>query len=172
MSDERYRALLETLHDTLQGNSEKTIEVSDERLNTTIVSQSKEQDKEYIHRNELYTQLLEMYIFNYNKKEKVKGIYKLIFFIVTIALFVGIVTCGLIGIVKLSIYSNNNLANVGIAIANIAGIISALMILPKIIEEHLFPTNEESNMLKMVRNMQDNDTNIRNTFYDGRNDNE
>lgn len=50
-------------------------------------------------------------------------------------------------------------------VVNIGGIISALVILPKIIAQHLFPTDEERNMLKMVRNMQDNDSKIRNVLF-------
>lgn len=165
MADNQYKSLLESLHSTLQGNSEKTIEVSDTKLNTAVASQAKEQDEEYNNRNELYTQLLGIYIDNYRKKEKTKGIYKLIFYIVTMLLFSGIVICGLLGIMRLSLYGDGSWANVGIAIANVAGIVSTLMILPKIIAEHLFPINEESNMLEMVKNMQDNDANIRNVLY-------
>lgn len=164
MNEEQHKALLLEFQNTLQGN--KAMEAVDDKLNITVDSQIRRQDVEYDSRNRLYTQLLETYIANYKQKEKTKGIYKCIFFIVTTLLFVGIVVCGIVGIVLLSVYGDGSLANVGIAIANIAGIISTLIVLPKIIAEHLFPTNEESNMLEMVRNMQDNDTNIRNMLYD------
>lgn len=170
MMDDQYRSLLESLHNTLQSNREKTIEVDDVKLNTAVASQAREQDEEYNNRNELYTQLLNTYIKNYIDKEKVKSTYKLIFFIVTIALFVGIIVCGLISIIAMSVCGDGSLANVGIAIANIAGIVSTLMVLPRIIAEHLFPANEESNMLEMVKNMQDNDANIRNTLYKDKNE--
>ncbi len=172
MNDERYRSLLLSLHDTLQGTDDKPIEADDENLNTAVASQSRGQDEEYNSRNKLYTQLLETYIDNYKKKEKTKGIYKCIFFVITIVLFLGIVVCGLVGLIILSIYGDGSLANVGIAIANIAGIISALVVLPRIIAEHLFPTNEEGNMLGMVKNMQDNDANIRNMLYDDKTEKE
>ena len=81
-------------------------------------------------------------------------------------LFCGIVICSLISITVLSILGEGSWENVGIAIANIAGIISTLVVLPKIIAEHLFPANEESNMLEMVKNMQDNDSQIRNILFD------
>lgn len=166
MTEERYKSLLLSLHDTLQGNDDKPIEAKDEKLNIAIESQARGQDEEYNNRNKLYTQLMAAYIENYKKKERTKGIYKCIFFVVTLLLFLAIIVCGLIGIVTLSIFGDGDLANVGIAIANIAGIISALIVLPRIIAEHLFPTNEESNMLEMVKNMQDNDSKIRNILYD------
>lgn len=172
MTDDQYRSLLLSLHDTLQGNDDKPIEAKDDKLNIAIESQSREQDEEYNNRNKLYTQLLGTYIENYKKKEHSKGIYKCIFFIITLLLFFGIIVCGLIGIVYLSVFGDGSLANVGIAIANIAGIVSSLIVLPKIIAEHLFPTNEESNMLEMVKNMQDNDANIRSILYEENKDEE
>ena len=84
----------------------------------------------------------------------------------TVFLFIGIIVSGIAGIILLSIYGDGSLVNAGVAIANIAGIISTLFILPKIIAEHLFPTNEESNMLEMVKNMQNNDSEIRNVLYE------
>lgn len=167
MADEQYGALLEDLHNILQGgeNEERPIETNDENLNLATVSQYREQDEEYNSRNRLYTELLGKYIAIYEKKERAKTVYKGIFFAVTILLFFGIEACCLIGIVYLSIRGNSNWENVGLIIGNAAGIVSTLIILPKIIAEHLFPTNEENNMIDMVKNMQDNDASIRQVIY-------
>lgn len=162
--EQQLRALLLEIQNDLQGN--EAMETADEKLNITAGSQLGWQDEEYSNRNRLYTLLLETYIANYKQKEKTKGVYKCIFFIVTIILFIGIVVSGIIGIILLSMYGDGSLANVGIAIANIAGIISTLIVLPRIIAEHLFPTNEESNMLEMVKNMQNNDSEIRNVLFE------
>ena len=166
MSKENYESLLSDIRDTLLKDDGKIIEADDKKLNSAVASQNREQDEEYDNRNKLYTLLLETYIENYKRKEKTKGRYKCAFFIVTIILFVAIIVCGLVGMVVLSILGDGSLANVGIAITNIAGIISTIIVLPRIIAEHLFPTNEESNMLEMVKNMQDNDANIRNLLFD------
>ena len=42
-----------------------------------------------------------------------------------------------------------------------AGMLSSVIVLPKIIAEHLFPTNEDEHMIEMVKNMQMNDAKIR-----------
>lgn len=170
MSKENYESLLSDIRDTLLKDDGKIIEADDKKLNSAVASQNREQDEEYDNRNKLYTLLLETYIENYKCKEKSKGIYKCVFFIITIILFVAIIVGGLMGMVMLSIWRDGSWANVGIAITNIAGIISTLIILPRIIAEHLFPTNEESNMLEMVKNMQDNDANIRNLLFDEKKD--
>ena len=170
MTEPQYQAMLSNLRVTLQGKSgnDQPVKMDDTKLNMTVDTQNREQDEEYDKRNGLYTHLLEVYISNYRRKEKAKGIYKGIFFTVTIILFVGIVGIGLAGTFRLSVAGDGSLANVGIAITNIAGIVSTLVILPKIIAEHLFPADEESNMLEMVKGMQDNDSKIRNILYEGK----
>lgn len=165
MAEVEYESLLEDIRDTLQGaeNKEKPIEANDNKLNLSTASQ-REKDEEYDNRNRLYTQLLEKYIKIYEKKEIAKTLYKAIFFGITIFLFFGIEVCCLAGIVYLSV-KGNGWESVGIAIGNVAGVISTLIVLPKIIAEHLFPTNEENNMIGMVKNMQENDANIRKIIY-------
>lgn len=169
---DKYKALLGDLHSFLQSDSEKPTEVEDKRLNTIVASRSRDQDIEYDRRNSLYSDLLSNYIQMYRKKEKAKSIYKGIFFTVTMLLFLFVVGICLYGMYTLSTKGDGNLANVGIAIANIAGIVSSLLVLPKIIAEHLFPINEESNMIDMVKNMQDNDANIRDFLSKGHEDKE
>ncbi|MBD5536858.1 MAG: hypothetical protein HDQ99_14640 [Lachnospiraceae bacterium] len=163
MAEEQYKELLSQIKRSRQGIP---LAVDDDNLNSIAAAQRKEQEEEYNKRNKLYTELLREYILRYNKKEAEKAIYKGIFFSVIMFMFVAIVICGSVGLLLLSMYGDGTMANVGIAIANIAGIISSLIILPKIIAEHLFPVDEESNMIGMVRNMQENDANIRNVIFD------
>lgn len=162
---DKYKALLGDLQSALQSDSKKPDEAEDKRLNNIVASRSRDQDVEYDRRNSLYSDLLSNYIQVYRKKEKAKSVYKGIFFSVTMLLFCCVVAICLYGMYTLSTQGGGNLANVGIAIANIAGIVSALIVLPKIIAEHLFPVNEESNMIDMVKNMQDNDANIRDVLF-------
>ncbi len=162
-----YEKLLMTLHNDLkEKNGNAPLEADDEKINNAAASQSKELDEEYNKRNGLYTELLKNYITRYNAKERMKAVYKGIFFGVIMVLFVAIVSCGLAGLILLSQHGNGGMENIGIAIADIAGIVSSLVVLPRIIAEHLFPVDEESNMIGMVRNMQENDANIRNIIYD------
>lgn len=123
------------------------------------------ENAQYSHRNQLYSSLLEKYITIYEKKEKAKAWYKGIFFAVTIILFVVIVVGCLYSILLLQHGNASDVTNVSVAIANIAGIISTIIILPKIIADHLFPTNEENNMLNMVEKMQSNDASIRDLLH-------
>ena len=166
MAENQYSELLASLERSLlEDDGSRPLRADDNELNNAVATQTREQDEEYNKRNKLYTDLLGSYISIYSKKEQAKAKYKVVFFIVINFLFAGIVVCGLIGVMLLSIQGDGNLANVGIAIANIAGIISSLIVLPKIIAEHLFPVDEESNMIDMVKNMQENDANIRDVIF-------
>ncbi len=49
----------------------------------------------------------------------------------------------------------------GLVFGCVASTVSALIILPKIIAEHLFPKNEDENMIGLVKEMQKNDSEIR-----------
>lgn len=140
--------------------------VSDDSvLEKNISEQFKEENEEYNQRNKLYTQLMDNYIKSYTEKEKNKAIYKGFFFFTTMILFVLIVMICLYSMIRLSLYGDGSLVNVGIAITNIAGIITTIVVLPKIIAEHLFPKDEESNMISMVQKMQENDSNIRDMLH-------
>lgn len=173
MEKEQYiKETLQSLQNTLENNEATAIEVEDKKLNHAIASQKREQDEEYNKRNNLYTELLENYIQIYKKKEKNKSIYKFLFFFTTMLLFSGIIiVCGY-NMYNISVHGDPGGASVGIALSNVIGIVSTLIVLPKIIAEHLFPTNEENNMIGMVKNMQENDANIRDTLYKAHEEND
>lgn len=128
------------------------------------------QDFECDRRNELYTKLLEQYIKTSKSKDSWKKWYKLVFFIVTLLAFVAIIVCSLLALIWTSLKAKTVLADFGTVIGSVAGILSALIVIPKIIAEHLFPANEDSNVIKMVKNMQQNDAGIRESLsHNGQN---
>ena len=118
-------------------------------------------DSEYDRRNNMYTDLLSQYIDKYKHKEKDKKIYKWIFFIIVMLAMAAVITVCLIVVVSLTIKAEStSLADFAVVLTSIGGIISTIVIIPKIIAEYLFPSDEESNMIDLVKNMQQNDTNI------------
>ena len=81
-------------------------------------------------------------------------------------MFGGIVVVSLIALITIARKETTSLSDVAVVLSSMAGIISAIIILPKIIAEHLFPTNEDEHMIEMVKNMQVNDSKIRSHFKD------
>ena len=170
MSEKSQQDLAYLLMDSIQeGGDTRAIEAKDTTLNIAVEQQQRERDKEYDERNVLYTELLRNYIASYEDKDGEKRKYKKVFFWVTIVILILIVVACLFFIWIIIVVGKDNYTEIGAIIGSVVGIITALIAIPKIIAEHLFPVNEESNMIDMVKNMQDNDSNIRNVLY-GNND--
>lgn len=121
----------------------------------------KNNDPEYLKRNALYSSLLETYIVNYNKKASRKNKYKFAFFIVTMLTFIAIILLSIITIVHMAKKDTTTIYDMSVVFGSVASFITAIVVLPKIIAEHLFPVNEDENMISLVKNMQLNDSEIR-----------
>lgn len=87
----------------------------------------------------------------------------MIFFITSMIVFFGIILSSFICFFIVVNKANSSLTDISVVGGAIASVISSIIILPKIIAEHLFPTNEDENMIDMVKNMQVNDSRIRNS---------
>lgn len=159
MSDSTFREIEETLNGASQENTAQLM--TDIRFEQEIFYHKQEENLQYERRNKLYSGLLEKYIEIYAKKERMKMWYRGIFFGVTMVLFAAIIF-GCLDCIKIMLkVGNSDVTNISAAVSSAAGIIATIIILPKIIAEHLFPTDEEEKMLEMVKNMQSNDANIR-----------
>lgn len=166
MTGKSQEDLASLLRDSIQEDGDtRAIEAKDITLNIAVEQQQRERDKEYDERNVLYTELLRNYIASYEDKDNEKRRYKKVFFWVTIVILCLIVVACLVFIGIIIVVGKDNYTEIGAIIGSVIGIITALIAIPKIIAEHLFPVNEESNMIDMVKNMQDNDSNIRNVLY-------
>lgn len=125
--------------------------------------------KQYDKRDYLYSKLLANYIESYDKKSEHNKVYKGIFFSVILFIFIGLIVTSVVILFLIARKSTTSVADVALVISGIAGIISAIIALPKIIAEHLFPTKEDENMIDMVKSMQQNDSNIRSSQHDEKN---
>ena len=152
-----------------ESNNETPVRTSDEQLITAAISQ--ENDPEYDARNQAYTELLKVYIDDYVKKSKSKKNYKCWFFIVALSAFTLIALTAIVSIWIVTIRGNISLGDVGVVISALAGMISAFIVIPKIIAEHLFPADEDANMIAMIKSMQENDAKIR-TYLKRKEDND
>lgn len=159
-----YQYILSTIEDDIQESEESTdtdntTTADDINMLQTVKTQSG--DRGYILRDILYTDLLEIYIDIYSKNSSHKKWYKLFFFIVVIGAFIAIITTSIVAMFMIMNMDKSTAQIVATAIASLGSMLSALIVLPKIIAKHLFPKDEESHILEMVKNMQLNDSNIR-----------
>lgn len=161
---ESYQAIIRQIFTEWDGESHP-IEARDGALFSAIESQERDIDPEYDKRNRLYTDLLKHYIGSYKSKSRWKRWYKCVYFVVVVLVFLCIVLYCLDSIRNISLKNSSSLADVGVTAGGFGAILSAILVIPKIIAEHLFPSNEDANMIDMVKNMQLNDSGIRSWLH-------
>lgn len=158
--EDGYRKIIRQIAAEWDGEN-RPVEARDGALFSAIESQVREMDPEYDKRNRLYTDLLEHYIGSYKSKSRWKRWYKCIYFVVVVLAFCCIIAYCLESIRGVSLKKDTGLVDLGIAAGGFGSILSAILVIPKIIANHLFPSNEDANMIDMLKNMQLNDSGIR-----------
>ena len=119
---------------------------------------------ETIKHSENYTKLIETYVDSVNRNSIVKIVLKIIFFVITMLILLGIV----IAFCVISINISKAIKRHNITLTTITGIISvmipaisslivALLKIPEIIAEYLFNTEEDYFMNEIIRNIQEHD---------------
>lgn len=121
--------------------------------------------KQYNIRDELYTLMLQQYLEEHKSKARHNKWYKGIFFFVTILILLVLVGAPMAAMILIAMKERIELADIALVISGLGGIITSIIVLPKIIAEHLFPTDEDQNMIELVKKMQDNDAEIRSSFH-------
>lgn len=160
-----YKSVVDQILADLSSSSGQILAQDTALLNASS-KESGEYGLQYERRDGLYADLLEAYIDVYNSKAAWNKWFKLAFFAISLLIFGGIVVVSLIVLITIARKNTTSLSDVAVALSSMAGIISAIIILPKIIAEHLFPTNEDEHMIEMVKNMQVNDSRIRSHHKD------
>ena len=120
-----------------------------------------EYGEQYDARDELYTGLLRQYISAFNQKAEAKAKYKAKFFYIIMIVFCVLIGIPLIAILLAVILGSHNASIIVALVCGAISILSSIIILPKIIAQHLFPTDEDKNMIDLVKSMQENDSGIR-----------
>ncbi len=165
--NEEYSKIIEQIN--RESSFSRPIEATDHIIYASIKSQNRDNDPEYDRRNRLYTVLLDHYIKSYQSNSRNKRRYKFFFFLIINALFALIIGGSVLGIVIVALKDTVALTDMGVIFGAVSGILSAIIVIPKIIAEHLFPKDEDGNMIDMVKNMQQNDTGIRNWLHPKKN---
>lgn len=114
-------------------------------------------------RDASYTRLLKNYISDYINKSRDNRNYKKWFFRIIMVVFCAVIFGSIASMICISLKGEINLSSLGMIIASVASIISVVVVLPKVIAEHLFPKDAETHIINLVERMQEHDTQIRNT---------
>ena len=117
--------------------------------------------KAYSRRNDLYGDILENYISINKEKSNANKLYKFGFFMISMIIFACLTIGPIVVFIIMACKDCPTDADFATILGCVAGIITSIIIIPKIIAKHLFPTDEDTRMIELVKNMQINDSKIR-----------
>lgn len=159
-----YEDYIESLSNYIsQFGQDEFDDVEDEELTERYAS---EYGMQYDARDELYTKLLHHYIETSEQKTRRNRKYKLSFFIIVMTVFCVLILSPIFAMFVVIFKNTTNTVAIVSMASGAISIVSAIIVLPKIIAKHLFPADEDKNMIDLVKNMQDNDSGIRNNCTD------
>ena len=108
-----------------------------------------EEDK----RNGYYTQILKQFTENHKKTHCARIAFKWIFFCIVCLSFIAVVTAGVFAIITISKKDKIDSFDVGVAVTGLGSVLSAIIVLPKIIAKHLFPEDGDVKEFSFVKDM-------------------
>lgn len=105
-------------------------------------------------RDKIYTLLLKNYTRNQRFMYCQRFWFKIVFFIVICLTFLILIYyCGN-AILNISLKETTSLTDMGTLVGAISGILSSVIILPKVIAEHLFPKNGDNSDYELIKLIQ------------------
>lgn len=112
-------------------------------------------------RDELYINHIRNYTVSYNKRVKGQFVMKWIFFIVIMLVLIGLVLGTVLCILLVLKRDNTTINDVSIVGTAMAGVISAFIVLPRVIAKNLFPTTEDDRSAEIFKSVIENDMELR-----------
>ena len=108
-------------------------------------------------RRDVFYSALVKDIVKFNRSDQTK---KWIFFVVVCALLILIIGTGMIVIYNASMKEDTTVQDQGIAITGFGSVLSSILILPKIVANHLYPKNYEEFRFDFIKDLQKMDRSI------------
>lgn len=150
-SDDALSNIKETIKENKRQNNELAVLDAEQLLRQTTKINKRSEDLKFwqsdlhaiLNRNLIYGVYLSNYCTNFNKKSKSKRRLGRCFFWITMILLAIIVIGGVVGIGLIFIRGDIGGGEVASIISAIVGMITAFLVLPKIIGDNLFPKNDD-----------------------------
>lgn len=117
-------------------------------------NESLEYSDELDERNRLYTLLLKQYTSNQKRIHIARLIFKYVFFIIICFSIVYVIIYGANVMLVIAQKNSVSLSDFGVALTGVSSILGVIIVLPKIIAEHLFPKEGDQAESDLVVTMQ------------------
>ncbi len=171
-SDDALSNIKETIKENKRQNNELAVLDAEQLLRQTTKINKRSEDLKFwqsdlhaiLNRNLIYGVYLSNYCTNFNKKSKSKRRLGRCFFWITMILLAIIVIGGVVGIGLIFIRGDIGGGEVASIISAIVGMITAFLVLPKIIGDNLFPKNDDDKSADLFELVMNKDFELR-KFY-------
>lgn len=110
-----------------------------------------------LQRDKEYVKLLSHYVNNQQRVDLSQLIFKCIFFAIVCVTYVITILFGAMAILNISDKDTISLLDVGAALTGLGSILSAVIVLPSKIAEHLFPSGGNKSSMEFIQSMQNYD---------------
>lgn len=172
-SDDALSNIKETIKENKRQNNELAVLDAEQLLRQATKINKRSEDLKFwqsdlhaiLERNIIYGVYLNNYCVNFNKKSKSKRRLGRCFFWITMTLLSIIVICGIIGIGLIFIRGNIGAGEVTSIISAIVGMITAFLVLPKIIGDNLFPKDENDTSADLFNLVVNKDFDLRQFYH-------
>lgn len=109
-----------------------------------------------------YTKLLKSYVKRFPREQRGYFVMKWIFFFTVLFAFVGLVVGSIIILYKLvSVSECMRVDYIVYSVTALCSLVSSMIILPRIIAKHLFPSRRDNEILKLIKTLIEDDRHIR-----------
>lgn len=145
----KLESVIEWIKKKRQTRKERLLEKK-RKKDLLTASQFEEFALENDRRDVFYSALVKDIVLNNRSSQ----ILKIIFFIVVCLVFVGVTIAGIVTILVIAKKDKVDYSELGVAITGLCSVISAIIILPKTIANHLFPQNGEEVRFNFIKDNQ------------------
>lgn len=115
-------------------------------------------------RSKHYNKYINLYLKAYRAKQKSQLIMKWLFFGIVLFLLILLIIGTIISMVAISNKESLSLYDISLIITAVAGVITAFIVLPKVIAKNLFPQSDDDNSKDVFKYVMENDLKLRG-FY-------
>jgi hypothetical protein len=118
-------------------------------------------------RNRVFTDFIEKFVIDYERRAKQQRVFRCWFFCIVVVVFIILNVLSSCSVYIIAQKANVSISDVVAAVSAFGTILSSLIVLPKIIAEHLFPKAEQDKSIELFSKVLEEDQKVR-EFYDGR----
>ena len=133
-------------------------------INKAGLNLGDDDSQEISSRNTLFTRFIRIFVNDSEKRASRQRFFRMCFFLAVMVVFVVLTTVGAISILRIAKKETTSLSDIAAVVASFGAVVTALVTLPQIIANHLFPSVEQDKSIDLFSKVLEEDRKMR-EFY-------